>query len=102
MIREWVEDKYGNEIYITEERWNHVLNQHSEMTECWNTVLKTLRTGTRRQDRENPSKFWYSKKFKNLPYGNAIVVITKFSFKNQQGKRIPNNFVITAFQRYIK
>jgi hypothetical protein len=71
------------------------------MKQYWNFVLKTIQTGKRRQDRENPSKFWYTKKFKKLPRGNAVVIITKFSYVRKEGKEIPNNFVVTSFQRYI-
>lgn len=102
MIRECAKDKYGNEIYITEERWQHVLERHPEMSDCYQMLLKTIRTGKRKRRKREPSKFTYTRKFKNLSKGNAIVAIVKFSFKIVTDKEIQHNYLLTAYQKFIK
>ena len=46
----WVEkDRYGNEIYLTDERWEHITNpmNHPEMEECETALRETIRFGSR-------------------------------------------------------
>jgi len=58
-----VQDRYGNNIYLTEERWIHIKDNdnHPEMTDCEDQLVETLRFGKRKQDSLNPNKFRYSK-----------------------------------------
>jgi len=95
-------DKYGNQIYITEERWLHVIAGHPEMRNNFEYLLKTIRVGKRRQDREDSAKFLYTKKFQHLPPATVIMVAVKFDFTDLAGRSIPNNFVLSAYYRHVK
>lgn len=100
-----VQDRYGNNIYLTEERWLHIIDNdnHPEMIVCEDLLIETLRSGKRKQDSLNPNKFRYSKEFDDLENFNThIVVIVLFGHK-QSKKRIPvsNNFIVTAYQKEI-
>ncbi len=43
MSKSTVIDRWGNEIYITSERWEHILERHDELTYLFDEVLETLR-----------------------------------------------------------
>ena len=49
-MKETVTDHFGNFLYLTAERWTHILELHSEMEGCRDRLLETLRQGTRKQD----------------------------------------------------
>jgi hypothetical protein len=105
--RRWtVHDRYGNRIYLTQERWEHIIHDanHPEM-EAYEEYLKmTLQQGQRRQEPLNPRKYRYSYFFKDLPNeANTVVVIVLFGFDmNKLGQTTPNNFVATAFFKHIR
>jgi hypothetical protein len=42
-----VYDRYGNTVYLTAERWQHILESRPELEPHFNDVLDTLRTGAR-------------------------------------------------------
>ena len=46
-----VTDKWGNLIELTDERWQHILENHWELSEHLDTVLETVQTGKRKQSR---------------------------------------------------
>ena len=98
-----VRDRYGNEIYLTDERWNHIVGRHVSMTGYRDHLLATLRTGQRRQDPLDPSKFKYYVPFADLEsHYNHIVVVVKFSEREMaEGGTRPNNFVLTAYQVFL-
>jgi hypothetical protein len=59
----------------------------------------TVRTGQRRQDPLDPTKYKYSKRFRDLPTGfTYLVVVVKFAWRESQGRETPNNFILTAYQ----
>jgi len=93
-MKEIVQDKHGNTIYLTDERWAHIVRRHAVLKDRKSDVLKTLRAGKRRRDDAHLDTFSYLKAFVNLPFGythiKAIVV-----FRVKDGK--PNNFVMTAY-----
>ena len=66
-------------------------------------LKKTIRMGIRKQDSLNPQKYRYVKAFEDLPEGNThIVAIVLFRFKeNEVGEPIPNNYIVTAYQKEI-
>ena len=68
--RRWViYDRYGNEIYLTQERWQHIIDplNHPEM-EAYEEYLQTaLRHGRRHQEPLNPHKYRYIHYFDDLP-----------------------------------
>ncbi|MFQ5859855.1 MAG: hypothetical protein ACE5LU_30030, partial [Anaerolineae bacterium] len=59
MSRWTVHDRYGNEIYMTQERWDYILRYHDELDGLLDDLLDTLRKGRRRQEPANPNKYKY-------------------------------------------
>jgi hypothetical protein len=100
-----VQDRYGNPIYLTQERWEHIIAEtnHPEM-EVYEEYLKTtIQKGKRRQEALNPRKYRYSHPFDDLPDDvNHIVAIILFGFDvDAHGQTVPNNFVATVFFKHI-
>ena len=104
-IRWTVQDRYGNSVYLTQERWEHIIESinHPEMEEYEAELKETVKTGTRKQDSLNPQKFRYSQEFDNLPADNThIVAIVLFGVREDEiGEIISNNFIVTAYQKEI-
>jgi hypothetical protein len=100
MARESVSDRWDNEIHLAEERWQHILETHEEMANYRAHLLTTVRTGRRRQDAFDPSKYKYVKRFTDLPEEfTHVVVVVKFPQQvTAQGVEVPNNFILTAYQ----
>lgn len=100
MARQSTYDRFGNEIYLTDERWTHIVETHDEMLQYRTYVLETLRTGRRSQDAFDPSKYKYAKEFLDLPEAfTHVIVVVKFSRRtDQQETEQTNNFVLTAYQ----
>jgi hypothetical protein len=105
--RRWtVQDREGNPIYLTAERWQHIIegNNHPEMADYEDHLKTTIQRGRRRQEPLNPRKYRYMQPFDNLPAGfNHVVGIVLFGFDvNAQGATVPNNFIATAFLKHIR
>ncbi len=105
--RRWqVSDRYGNQIYMTQERWEHIIDglNHPEVEDYEDGVQHTLRTGSRRQEPLNPRKYRYMQYFDNLSGDvNAIVVIVLCGVMfDEQGHSHSNNYVVTAFLKHIR
>ena len=99
MQRWTVQDRDGHEIYLTKERWHHILERHDELEGRLSDLLDTLRYGQRRQEALEPQKYRYRRAYEDLRYGfNHIIVVVVFRF-DQIAQ--PNNFVITAWGAYI-
>jgi len=91
-----VKDSLGHEIYLTDERWIHICEEHPEMQDCENQVLETIQRGRRFQDSVRPDMFLYYRDFADLPAGNnTLVVVVRFGFVTSGAE---NNFVVTAYQ----
>ncbi len=104
--RRWNErDRYGNDIYLTDERWNHITEpiNHPEMLAYEDQLRQTIRSGRRKQDALNPQKYRYVKAFDNLAEFNThIVAIVLFRFTgDESGALLPNNYIVTAYQKEI-
>ncbi|MEP7340000.1 MAG: hypothetical protein ABI977_19835 [Acidobacteriota bacterium] len=102
----WMEhDRYGNDIYLTEERWQHITEptNHPEMLDSEDELRETIRTGRRKQEMFNPQKYRYSKAFDNLAEDNThIVAIVLFRFaEDETGTLSPNNYIVTAYQKEL-
>lgn len=54
-----VYDRYGNKIYMTSERWQHILHSRPWLADCHGEMLMTLRQGRRKQDTLNSRKYKY-------------------------------------------
>jgi len=90
-MRKWtVRDRQGREIYLTEERWQHIASRHKPLAEHLDDVLATIRLGRRQQDSLQPFKFFYRRRCEILPgyYNSITVVVLSFS---------DNRYVVTAW-----
>lgn len=91
-----VKDQLGHEIYLTDERWNHICEEHPEMQSYESQVLETIQRGRRFQDSVRLDVFLYYRDFEDLPAGNTtIVAVVRFGFIPSGPE---NNFVVTAYQ----
>jgi hypothetical protein len=91
-----VKDQLGHEIYLTDERWNHICEEHPEMQGYDGQVLETIQRGRRFQDSVRPDVLLYYRDFEDLPSGNStIVVVVRFGFIPGGAE---NNFIVTAYQ----
>jgi len=102
-IRWTAKDRYGNEIYITDERWEHIVDSfnHPEMKAYEEHLKSTIGLGTRSQDPLNPQKYRYIKEFGDLVEDNThIVAIVLFRFgTDNYGRPVSNNYIVTAYQK---
>ena len=104
--RRWtVRDRLGNEIYLTDERWNHIIDpmNHPEMIGFEEHLKDTIRLGRRQQDSLNPQKYRYIKAFNDLVKANThivAIVIFRFNLENDD-KFVHNNYMLTAYQKKI-
>ena len=104
--RRWtVHDRLGNAIYLTQERWEHIVDpiNHPEMMKCEEQLKETIQSGARRQDPLNPRKYRYGKMFADLAEDNThIIAIVLFGFsEDETGRPLPNNYITTAYQKEI-
>ncbi len=57
-MKKWtIQDRYGNIIYMIEERCFHILESRPELEPFFGEFLETIRTGRRRQDTQRISLF---------------------------------------------
>ena len=103
MERWTVRDRYGNEIYMTSERWQHIISKHHDLIGHLDAVLNTLKKGKRRQERRDAQRYRYRYRCFILPNdNNRITVTVVFSYNEREGGiTTPNNFVTTAWAEYI-
>ena len=104
--RRWtVYDHYGNEICLTQERWEHIVDliNHPEMAEYEEQLKETIQIGRRKQDPLNPRKYRYVKAFEGLAEDNThIIAIVLFGLsEDATGQPVSNNYIITAYQKEI-
>jgi hypothetical protein len=101
-----VQDRDGNPIYLTEERWKHITDpmNHPEVADYEEHLKTAIMKGRRHQEPLNPRKYRYSYPFDDLPDDSThIVVIVLFGFDvDEHGQTIPNNFISTAFFKHIR
>lgn len=99
MAKQFVRDKNGNLIYLTDERWEHIIEFHPEMLNYKQHIFTTIKKGKRKQDPLDPTLYTYYHEFDDLEKGfNYVIVIVKFGFNEFYES---NNFVLTAFQKLI-
>jgi hypothetical protein len=105
-MKRWtVRDRYDNDIYLTQERWEHITQSinHPEMLGYESHLKETVQSGRRKQDPLNPHKYRYVKAFVDLAQDNThIIAIVLFRFGEGEGGRpVPNNYIVTAYQKEI-
>ncbi len=90
-----VRDRYGNEVYLTWERWEHIVDRHPTMEPFFDEIRLTVQRAKHRQDRLLPYKWFYVNwEVKNLePANNCLVVVVLF--RSDSGR-----FVLTSYQDY--
>lgn len=99
-MRKWtVRDRRGREIYLTEERWKHIIEEHEELRGHFDDVLDAVRKGRRRQEPIDPGSYRYYCRCDSLPGGYThIMVIVAFRLRILPDKTVePNNFIVTAW-----
>ncbi len=79
-MNKWtIQDRYGNTIYLTEERWHHILESRPELELFRDEFLETIRTGRRRQDALISNEYRYFKQCDALlPENNSLIVECDF------------------------
>ena len=103
-MKKWtVQDRYGNTIYLTEERWHHILESRPELELHFDEFLETIQTGRRKQDALIPNEYRYFKQFDVLlSQNNHLIVVAIFKTQlDEVGNYLPNNFVVTGWAKYI-
>ncbi len=103
-MRKWtIQDRYGNTIYFTEERWQHILESRPELEPYFDLFLETLRRGRRQQDSLIPNEYRYFQQFDELlPENSHLVMIVVFRRQlDDKGEYIANNFVVTGWANYL-
>lgn len=104
-IRWKTHDRHGNEIYLTHERWRHIIASinHPDMVNHEEYLKVTIQYGRRKQDSLNPQKYRYTNAFVDLPADNThITAIVLFRFREgSNGNPISNNYIVTAYQKRI-
>ncbi len=98
----WIQvDRFGNEIYLTAERWAHIVDpdNHPEVEPYFECVRATVRQGRRRQDEFDPRSWEYSLAFPDLPLDYThIVVAVRFRLRiDPDGTEHEEKFVKTAY-----
>jgi len=71
-----VHDRDGNAIYLTEERWAHIIDEanHVEMIGYEELIKTTIRQGKRRQEPLNPRKYRYIVTLLSCQTGSIILL----------------------------
>lgn len=79
-------DRLGNEIYLTDERWAHIVDpdNHPEVAPFLDPVRQTVQLGRRQQDAYDPNSFQYFRAFSDLPGNNSHIVVCN-SLRNNDG-----------------
>jgi hypothetical protein len=94
-------DRFGNDIYLTYERWQHIvdLDNHPELEPYFDYLRETIRRGRRHQDPYDPQSYKYYALFSDLPDDNThIVVCVRFQWITEpDGSIQEEKFVTTAY-----
>jgi len=75
-----VQDRLGHAISLTDERWQHICEEHPGMQRYRRQVVETVRRGRRFRDSVRPDVYLYYRDYSDLPYNTAIVVVVRFGF----------------------
>lgn len=95
-MRSTVKDQRGHHIYLTDERWHHICDEHPEMQGYRRQTLETIRKGQRFQDSVRPQGYLYYRNYQRLTYSNTTIVVVVYFGFSPDGRE--NNFIMTAYQ----
>lgn len=94
-------DRFGNEIYLTRERWAHIIDpdNHPEVAPFFDEMTETIRLGRRHQDPYDPNGYRYYRSFAGLPGDNThLVVCVRFRWHvDRDGTVHAEKFVTTTY-----
>jgi hypothetical protein len=94
-------DRFGNDIYLTHERWQHIIDpdNHPEVAPYLAYLAETICSGRRHQDPYDPHGYRYYRAFPDLPDGNThLVVCVRFRWRTlPDGTVQEEKFVTTAY-----
>jgi len=95
-------DRYGNEIYLTPERWIHITDpeNHPEVGPYQIHVRETIWQGLRKQHPLIANAYKYYREFDDLPNDIVVVVIFKSSV-DATGRTHRENFIVTAYLQFF-
>lgn len=99
MEKWFARDKRGREIYLSAERWQHIVDRHPYMQGHRDDVLTTVKRGKRKQQPRDPQAYIYYHPCQTLPppfTGIQVVVVFRLNWQ-ENGEVHPNNFVVTAW-----
>jgi hypothetical protein len=102
--RRWdVYDRYGNNIYMTAERWQHAIESRPWLAGYHEETLTALRRGRRKQDSLNPHKYKYYWPCDDLlpNFNHLVVVVLMGQTTDAQGQVIPNNYVANVWAVFL-
>lgn len=95
-MRNFAIDQLGHAIYLTDERWQHICDEHPEMEVYKRHILETVRKGRRFQDSIRPYVYLYYRDYQRLPQNNTTIVVVVYFGVSPGGTE--NNFILTAYQ----
>lgn len=98
-----VQDRYGNTVYMTAERWEHALESRPWLADYLEEALDTLRFGHRKQNPLRPNKYKYYRRCDDLlpEYNHIVVVVLTGERVNTDGQYVANNYVTNVWAVYI-
>jgi len=99
-------DRFGNDIYLTRERWAHIIDpdNHPEIASYLDYLIETVRLGRRRQDPYDPNGYQYYRPFPDLPDDNThLIVCVRFRWHTApDGLVQEEKFVTTAYFQSLR
>lgn len=100
-----VQDRHGNQIYMTWERWAHIIDpdNHPEVEPFFDLVALTIQRERRRQDKYDPNGYQYYHLYHELPDGNThLVVCVRFRWSTHTDSTVEEEkFVTTAYFQFF-
>lgn len=98
-----IHDRYGNRVYMTRERWQHITERRPWLTDFHGEILAAVRHGRRKQDPLDAAKYKYYRPCTDvLPEYNHLVAVVRFGeTADTTGETVPNNYVVTAWPVFI-
>jgi len=103
-MKKWIiHDRYNSTIYLTEERWLHILESRPELEPFFEQFLDTIRTGRRKQAALMPNEYHYYKQFNELlPENTHLIAVVIFkTYIDESYNYVFNNFIVTGWAQYI-